>query len=226
MIEPYWSGDGITIYAGNSLQVGIAEVWVGGDVLITDPPYGMSYISNSAIKGWDGHVKTGPTEAIEGDGNPGLRDDMMALWGDEKPALVFGTWRVPRPTRANIRQLLIWDKGDSPGMGDVTFPWGPGHEEMYVYGQGWVGSRRTNVIRVPTIGARDKDRPNHPTPKPVPLLERLVENAPPGVIVDPFMGSGSTLKAARLMGREAIGVEVNEEYCEEAVKVLAQGVLF
>lgn len=111
-------------------------------------------------------------------------------------------------------------------MGDLDMPWGPGHEEVYVFGKGWSGRRRTNVIRVKTMGAMDTERPNHPTPKPLGLMEHLVSYAPPGVIADPFAGSGATLLAARTYGRSAIGVEIREAYCEMIASRLSQGLLF
>ncbi|HLU95578.1 MAG TPA: site-specific DNA-methyltransferase [Thermobifida alba] len=126
----------------------------------------------------------------------------------------------PRPDR--VRQLIVWDKGDSPGMGDLKMPWGPAHEEIYVFGAGWHGRRRSNVLRYPTIPPSAAARPSHPTPKPVSLMVDLIQCCPPGVIADPFAGSGTTLRAAKDLGRRAIGVEVNEQYCEIAARRLAQ----
>jgi site-specific DNA-methyltransferase (adenine-specific) len=183
-------------------------------VLVTDPPYGMAYSSNSS-------KYNGPSAPIAGDNDPDLRDRALEMWGTG-PALVFGTWRVARP--AATKQLIVWDKGDSPGMGDLSIPWGPSHEEIYVLGSGFRGKRGGSVIRSKGLGAADANRPNHPTPKPVGLMEVLIEKCPAGwVIADPFAGSGATLVAARNLGRRAIGFELEERYCEIIASRLAQG---
>ena len=72
-----------------------------------------------------------------------------------------------------------------------------------------------------------KSRNNHPTVKPLALMEYLIKliTPPKGIVLDPFMGSGSTLIAARKLGYKAIGIELNKDYAKIAVKRLAQGVL-
>ncbi len=214
MIDPYYQDELITLYHASCVDI---DVWQEADVLITDPPYGVAYVSNSS--------KFGSTDPIAADEDTSLRDEMFKRWGTVKPALMFGSWKAPRP-QGGVRQLLVWDKGNSPGMGDLDMPWGPAHEEMYVFGPGWHGERRPNVIRVKTLSATDKDRPDHPTPKPLGLMEHLVSYAPDGVIADPFAGSGSTLLAARTYSRKAIGVEISEKYCELIAGRLSQGSLF
>lgn len=118
--------------------------------------------------------------------------------------------------------MLVWDKGNSPGMGDLSLPWGTSFEEIYVNGDGFRGRRRPNVLHVPTLAAGDSARPDHPTPKPLSLMVGLIDCCPPGVIADPFMGSGTTLRAAKDLGRKAIGVELDERYCEMAATMCAR----
>jgi site-specific DNA-methyltransferase (adenine-specific) len=202
----YFQDELVTLHHGNCLEI---TEWLNADVLVTDPPYGMNYVS--------GRRKQKP---IVGDQTLNVRDDALALWGD-KPALVFGTWKQPRP--ANVRQLIVWDKRGGAGFsGDLNMPWADITEEIYVLGHGWVGRRVPGIYSIPTLPAAN--RPDHPTPKPVPLLGKLLEHCPDGVIADPFAGSGSTLLAARNVGRRAIGVEIDEHYCELIAKRLSQRV--
>ena len=211
MAKKYYEDDAVTLYHGDCLER--PEWWTGADVLVTDPPYGMAYQS-----GW---VRDRTDRAIAGDDTTGVRDAALHAWGN-RPALVFGTWRAERPRDA--RTLLIWDKG-LVGMGALDLPWGPSHEEIYVLGTGFVGKRGKSVLHIQGLTSTDPERFGHPTPKPVPLMETLIAHCPPGVIADPFAGSGSTLVAAKLLGRKAVGVELEEKYCEIAARRLSQGVL-
>lgn len=204
-MKPYYQDDLITLYNADCREV---EEWLTADVLVTDPPYGMAYKS-----GWQ-------DREIAGDKDTGVRDAALELWGD-KPALVFGRWDCPHPVKA--RMCLTWDKGDWPGMGDLQLPWGPSTEEIYVLGIGFVGEKRAGSI---LHGDRMTGNTSHPNQKPVGLMRRLLSNCPQGVVADPFAGSGSTLRAAKDAGRQAIGVELDEAYCEVIVKRLAQESLF
>lgn len=204
-MKPYYQDDFATIYHGDCREI---VPTVAADVLVTDPPYGMGYLS-----GWNS-----ATTNIVGDGSVESRDVILGLWGD-RPALVFGRWDCPHPKDA--RMVLTWDKGDWPGMGDLSLPWGPSTEEIYVLGAGFVGTRRGSVVRFDRIVGPSL----HPTEKPVLLLAYLLSACPPGVALDPFMGSGTTLRAAKDLGRKSIGIEIEERYCEIAAKRLSQEVL-
>ena len=181
------------------------------DALVTDPPYGMQYRSNFGATA---------TPLIIGDGDTLERDTLIQAWrehgGESRPALVFGTWRMPRPT--DVRELIIWHKRGG-WLGDLSLPWGPAHEEIYVLGGAadgsWTGKREANVI---TTGKRDGNATashtehGHPTPKPVLLMQSLIGHIGGDVIIDPFAGSGTTGVAARLMGRRSVLIEVDEGY--------------
>lgn len=219
MTTPYYQDDSVTLYHGDCLEI---DAWLEADVLVTDPPYGISYQS--------GHRTLTPkAERIAGDHTPEARDTALEAWSG-RPAIVFGTWRVPAPS--GERQRIVWWKRKSGFMGDVSIPWGTTHEEIYVLGSPWKipdGVRRTQSVIATDAGMGGTDgvvaRHGHPTAKPVGLMEQLILRCPPGVVSDPFAGSGSTLVAARNVGRRAIGVELDERYCEIAARRLAQDVL-
>lgn len=201
----YYQDDYVTLYHGDCLE---QTQWLDADVLVTDPPYGMAYKSG----------RRKDLTAIAGDKDLNIRDASLEAWG-AKPALVFGTWKQPRPD--NVRQLIVWDKRGGAGFsGDLMMPWADITEEIYVLGHGWTGRRRPAIYSVPTLPSAN--RPDHPTPKPVSLIEQLIEYCPDGVIADPFAGSGPTLIAAKNLGRKAIGVELEEKYCELIATRLSQ----
>lgn len=202
-LKPFYEIDGVTIYHGDARDV---LPCITADVLVCDPPYGMAYTS-----GWSGCSVIGDSDTV-------VRDDVLALWGG--PALVFGRWSEPKPK--GVRARLVWDKGEWPGMGDLTLPWGPSDEEIYVIGDGFLGKRSGTVLRCRRLPAHAM---THPTEKPAELIEMLLQKCPPGVVVDPFAGSGAILDAARASGRKAVGIEIEEAHCATAARRLSQGVL-
>lgn len=211
---PYYQDDFVALYHGDCREI---HAWQFANYLITDPPYGMAFRS-----GMGGSF--GDSE-IAGDEDTAVRDWVLDEWGD-KPALVFGRWSVPRPV--GTRMVLTWEKGNHVGMGDLSLPWKPNTEEVYVLGDGFNGHRGSSVLRhlaiAGTVGRAQDGSRVHPTQKPVTLLRDLVAKCPAGVICDPFAGSGSTLRAAKDLGRQAIGVELEERYCEAAARLLSQEV--
>ena len=212
----YYQDESVTLYHGDCREI---TAWLEADVLVTDPPYGIAYKS-----GGMSNATTPTANTIAGDETVAVRDRALAAWGD-RPALVFGSWRAPRP--AGVRHRLIWHKRKAlPGM--RATPWFAADEEVYVLGAGFLGSPEQNVYATDTRqdgAVGEVARWGHPTPKPVTLMERLLTKCPAGVIADPFAGSGSTLVAAKQLGRKAIGVELEERYCEVIARRLAQGVL-
>lgn len=213
-MKPYYEDDLVQLWHGDSREV---TAWLEADVLVTDPPYG---IPGGRLSRHDGDRR--PVHADASWDDLGVRDEVLALWG-ERPRAVFGT---PKQHGLPHRGVpLVWDKGDAPGLGDLSWPFGASYELVWVSGDGWSGKRRGAVIRV-VHSSTAATAVGHPTPKPVSLMEVLCSYAPPGVIADPFAGSGSTLLAAKMLGRQAIGVELEERYCELAARRLAQDTLF
>lgn len=213
-MKPYYQDDLVTLYHGDCRDI---DAWTAADVLVSDPPYGMAFVSS----------KTTQRRVIANDTTTEVRDSMLAMWGSHRPAAVFGTWKVARP--ADTKHRLIWDKQDGSGcgMGDLDAAFGNSEEEIYLLGD-WPRNgrpRQPNVLRTSSGMAHLATTIGHPTPKPVDLMERIIRAAPDGVIADPFAGSGSTLVAAKNLGRRAVGVELDERYCAIAAGRLRQEVL-
>lgn len=214
MSAPYYQDDLVTLYHGDCRDV---REWFDADVLVTDPPYGIRY--RSAKNGPGQRLASQPPAAIAGDESLAVRDAVLDTWGD-RPALVFGNWKTPPP--AGTRTVLVWDKGSHVGMGDLRIPWKPNHEQVYVLGKGFSGKRSTGILTghwVVTWASRGR---SHPNEKPVSLLAELLAKCPSGVVADPFAGSGSTLIAAAQLGRRAVGVEIDEAYCEVIARRLGE----
>jgi DNA modification methylase len=215
-MTPYYSDDLVTLYHADCLTIG---EWLAADVLVTDPPYGIAWREGGLHS--QRSTRSTAVQSIEGDESTQVRDIALTLWGD-RPSIVFGSWRKPRP--ADVTHRLIWHKlGRSPGVAPAA--WFPNEEEIYLSGGGWQGRPTPTVITTTEARHMEPAKVGHPTPKPVGLMETLIAKAPPGTIADPFAGSGSTLVAAKNLGRKAIGVELEERYCEIAARRLAQDVL-
>jgi site-specific DNA-methyltransferase (adenine-specific) len=215
-VKPYYQDDLVTLFHGDCLEV---TAWLEADVLVTDPPYGIAWkgITTGVNKGYDKHK-----DGIAGDSNGNARDDVLSLWGD-KPAVVFGSWRVPKPVKTQHR--LIWHKKGQP-PGPLNAPFMTQDEEIYILGKGFLSTSppMRSVISTEEHRSTAVRDAGHPTPKPVGLMEKLIARCPEGVIADPFAGSGSTLLAARNLGRMVIGIELEEKYCELMAVRLSQQV--
>jgi len=221
-VSIYYEDESVQLWHGDCLEV---TEWLAADVLVTDPPYGISWVGvANYTRGARVDRRTRGNESpISGDGDLAARDAVLAAWG-ERPAVVFGTWRRERPSRTRHR-LVWWKRGQAPGP--TRSPFVLQDEEIYILGDGWpkVNSPMRSVLPTDEPRSRVVAEIGHPTPKPQPLMEALIDRCPPGIIADPFTGSGSTLVAAKALGRRAIGVELEEKYCEIAAKRLSQGVL-
>jgi len=219
-VKPYYCDNAVTLYHGDCLEI---TEWLAADVLVTDPPYGINNESRGTYSAKKGRTERRRVSPIAGDRSPEQRDSVLTAWGGG-PWIVFGTWRVPRPAGTDHR--LIWHKTGAP-PGPTCSAFMLQDEEIYIHGKGFRATSPpmrsvivTDEMRSGAAGAVATI--GHPTPKPIRLMELLIDRCPMGVIADPFAGSGSTLIAARNLGRKAIGVELEERYCEIVAKRLDQ----
>lgn len=220
-MTPYYADDSVTLYHGDCREV---TAWLEADVLVTDPPYGVRWESKFGDNRGPRKARARTANVIAGDDTTAARDGALALWGD-RPAVVFGSWRRPRPER--LHALLVWHK-EGAYSALTRAPFFTNHEEIYALGNDWPMPAKPlrSVLTTTEHRSHHTARIGHPTPKPLPLMEQLIAACPPGVIADPFAGSGSTLLAARAQGRYSVGVEIEERYCELIASRLAQGDLF
>lgn len=179
------------------------------DAVITDPPYGISHASN--------HGASWERTTIANDQDTSVRD-WVAEWAGMRPAIYFGTWKTPPPPSA--KACVVWDKGPAFGMGDLSMPWKPSFELIYIAGDGWSGDLRgEGVLRGSVVVSWESKGRVHPHQKPVWLAEHFIERVPTAAtILDPFMGSGTTGIACVRRGRSFIGMEVDPQHFDNACK--------
>ncbi len=209
---PYYQDDSVTIYHGDCREILPS---VEADLVVTDPPYGIRYSpSQNSKKAWGDKTFVGDV-VVAGDDEPFDPTPLLRF-----PALVlFGANHYADKLPASP-SWIVWDKRDgmtSNDFADCELVWTnlPGVARLFRHQ--WSGALRASERGEPRL---------HPTQKPVVVMRWILTRCPEGIVLDPFMGSGSTLRAAKDIGRKSIGIEIEERYCEIAVKRLAQEVLF
>lgn len=205
----YYEDEYVQLHHGDCRAI---RGWTRANVLITDPPYGIAW-----KKGTNRAAKSKAHAGIVNDHDTTVRDDILTMWGD-RPAAVFGSWRAPAPR--GVRQTLVWRKPVDAGVVGSTTGFRNDTELIFLTGP-WPkrNSEWSSVLTTDT--GMHAYLNGHPHAKPVAVMSTLI-SATEGLIADPFAGSGSTLVAAREQGRHAIGVEVDEAYCELIATRLAQ----
>ena len=224
-MQPYYQDESVTIYNADCRDVLPTLDTI--DLVLTDPPYNtmnkdIQLEGRSAMKRdfgeWDQEFN--PTEHIQ------MWSDVLKVGGS---ALVFSSDRLISAYREGVlnpRGTIVWIK-DNPA---------PHPRPVYVQATEWIvwlqkeGAAATwngngytlNIENMPS--AAGEERTEHPTQKPVKLLRRFIlrHSDKTDTILDPFMGSGTTLRAAKDLNRKVIGIEIEERYCEIAAKRMPQ----
>ena len=221
MTTPYYADESVTLYHGDCLEV---TEWLAADVLVTDPPYGIGWQPSRNF----GTGRSFAPEGIVGDATTEARDSALEAWGATRPALVFGNRRFPM---LDAKAWLIFEKPTTAsGLMGNRSPWLRNWEPIFVCGDWprqvpWRSAVVTTRWKAAAGYSGYVTTAGHSHAKPLDVMEALIDACPPGTVADPFAGSGSTLVAAKRLGRKAIGCEIEERYCEMAAKRLRQGVL-
>lgn len=209
-MKPYYESGGVTIYHGDCREV--LPTLSSVDLLLTDPPYGLSRIcKGGGGSGWKnrrGHGNEVAAERDEWDSIPPDEATIAAIRGISKHHIIWGGNYFTLPPS---RCWLVWNKPERGfSLAEAELAWTNIDSVVRVF-----DFRRSDVGRV------------HPTQKPLELMQWCITRSPAAeTILDPFMGSGTTLRAAKDLGKRAIGIELEERWCEVAVRRLAQEVLF
>ncbi|MFE6645686.1 DNA methyltransferase [Nocardioides sp. NPDC057772] len=230
MTEPYYSDDLVQLFHGDCREL---TAWLEADAMVVDPPYGRAW-RQGEIKDQGsarGHARNAASQTgIANDNDTTVRDDILALWGTDRRAVVFGDLMLPPPPGAKLvgAYRKPADAGLRGAMGGVRRDL----EAIYLLGP-WpsgIGGRSslftTAAALVGTLNGIVAKAGGHPHTKPQDVLSDLIALTEGSVIADPSVGSGSTLVAAKSLGLRAIGVELEERYCEIAARRLAQDTLF
>lgn len=209
-MTPYYEQDGIVIYHGDCAVV-MADLWGDHatvrpfDLLLTDPPYGINFAGQPTKWQRRNGARAESWDAGTADAAIALARRLCAH------QIIFGGNYYDLPP---ARCVLAWCKPDAPpSMGNVEYA--------------WTSLTRNARYLVVSIGATNAERVGHPTQKPEAVMIWALQQVPADVrtVFDPFMGSGTTLVAAKRLGKRATGIEREERYCEIAAKRLAQGAL-
>ena len=209
-MNPYYDDGQITIYHGDCREILPSLEPV--DLVLTDPPYGIGEAA--------GKNKSRTRLAIAQDFGDDAWDDapiaqdlMACVLAAGSTQIIFGGNYYDLPPTSC---WLIWDKENGASdFADCEMAWTNMAQAVRLFRWQWHGFIQGDM--------KHKERRQHPTQKPVPVMRWCIEQSKTtGTILDPFMGSGTTLRAAKDLNRKVIGIELEERYCEIAAKRMAQ----
>lgn len=206
--EPYYDQDGITIFCADCRDV-LPELGPGSiDLVLTDPPYGVG------MNAFDDDFAVSPIGLCQSPGQ------LAAVFMSprrivEFAAAVSESW--------NFERLLWMEK-----TADLSYPWRSwltNSEAIMIFSREGATWPKPTAYRRDVYAAGPWGKIGHPNAKPPWVILHLAQELSTDRIIDPFMGSGTSAIAAKMLGRRFVGIEIEERYCEIAVKRLRQSVL-
>jgi site-specific DNA-methyltransferase (adenine-specific) len=228
-MTPYYEQDGITIYHGDCREL-LPEIGPV-DLVLTDPPYGINLVTKTSDYRQSANFDNGQSLKA------------TTLYSDEPDAIRELIARVmPVVLEISDRamifcgQKMLWAYPEPRAIGCVFNPAGAGrsswgfqlmHPILYYGSDPYLQDGKGGHPSSFRDEQPNTERIDHPCPKPLKWMRWAVARASREgeTILDPFMGSGTTLRAAKDLGRKAIGIEIEERYCEIAAKRLQQSVM-
>lgn len=227
-MKPYYQDEMVTLFHADSLEEMSSLSQSSFDCVITDPPYTKSVHSNARSS--KGSISSGGGIDFEH-----FTDEILDS-AFEQMGLLTKRWIISTlawqqafrlsenpPTGLDFKRLGVWVKTTYAPQVLADRPSSAWESIIYLHKAGQVSSWNGGGRHGNFIG--NIARPNgHPTSKPIELVNFFVEmfTNPGDIILDPFAGSGTTLLAARTLGRRAVGFELSEKYCELTAKRLDQ----
>ncbi len=228
---PYYEHKGITIYHGDCRDIlpGLEPV----DLVFTSPPYGvgdnnMNHRAKVKYNGNPDHINNELLDCIIGADARLTGLNIQMLTANKKMVLKMLAGHIEE-----FKDVAVWTKQNPPpameaGVMNASFEFvfffhdTPNKRKFS--GCEWQGTV-SNVFNTP-VNSKNEWAKVHKATFPINLPLWVISTfSPNGAILDPFMGSGTTLRAAKDLGRKAIGIEIEEKYCEIAAKRLSQEVL-
>lgn len=211
--KPYYDSKGITIYHGDCREMlgSLGRM----DALVTDPPYGIGE-ARGKNKSRSNAAPAKDYGVAHWDDAPAARWLLDWLCEITEFQIIFGGNYFALPPSPC---WLVWDKDNSGDFADCELAWTNLRKAVRKFIWRWNG-----MLQEP---GGPKEERCHPTQKPLPVMKWALSHLtlrPQRTVLDPFMGSGTTLRAAKDLGLKAIGIEIEEKYCEIAARRLEQEV--
>lgn len=214
--EPYYQDELTTIYHGDCAE--IAPLLGKFDLLLTDPPYGIGKNLPAANKSSNnGPLRTNFADNLEWDKEAPTTKLLTLLRTCATHSIIFGGNYFELPPSSC---WLVWDKDNGDlSFADCELAWTDLTKPVRKFTWRWNGMLQEDM--------KNKELRVHPTQKPLPLMHWCLTHVPDAkTVLDPFMGSGTTLLAAKQKGLRAVGIEMNERYCHDAADRLRQRTIF